>query len=115
MATLLEMLTLSLRLQRKGFVKIDMVKKIPMQLVMTIFITKGYQQFRMSSSKIPSKPLTSYNYNTLNLNIKKPNQAQLVSLLVNHSMLVLKQIKYFATVNFSNDFASRSNGTAKAL
>ena len=100
----------------KGFVKVDIGSKVNTNANSNdnFSLQNGINSFGMSSSKIPSNPLTSYNYNTLNLNIKSPIGSS-VGISTGKSFDVGSESKLnvFATVNFSNDFASRSNGTAK--
>lgn len=67
-----------------------------------------------STSSIPSNPLTSYNYNTLQLDSKGPIGTS-ISLAGGKSFSVggESKLNLFATVSFGNDYTSRNDGSAK--
>jgi TonB-dependent receptor len=67
-----------------------------------------------STSSIPNNPLTSYNYNTLQLDGKGPIGSS-ISLAGGKSFNLAGESKLnlFATVSYGNDYTSRSDGSAK--
>ena len=100
-----------------GFLKIDVGSKINTNAVAedNFNLRTGYNKLGFTNQSIPSNPLTQFNYSSLQLKGYNPIATSL-SLSGGKSFDVGSEgkLSFFATASFSNDFSSKSNGTAKA-
>ncbi|MBS7231788.1 TonB-dependent receptor [Flavobacterium psychroterrae] len=99
-----------------GFFKIDVESKINTNAVgeNNFTLQKGPNAFGFSKAEIPNNPLNQYNFNTLQFEKKTP-LAGSFGLSGGDSFNVGSEgkINIFGTASFTNDYSSRTNGTAK--
>lgn len=99
-----------------GFFKIDAESKINTNAVSekNFTLQKGPNAFGFSKAEIPNNPLTQYNYNTLQLEKKAPIAGSFgISGGDSYQIGEEGKLSIFGTASFSNEYASRTNGTAK--
>lgn len=100
----------------KGFLKIDIGSKVNSNAVgnTNFSLQKGINSFGFGSATIPTNPLSSYNYNSLNLDTKSPIASSVgISTGNSFTLGTESKLNVFATVVFGNDFSSRTEGSAK--
>ncbi|WP_456313600.1 TonB-dependent receptor domain-containing protein [Pseudomonas shirazensis] len=99
-----------------GFFKIDAESKVNTNAVGedNFALQKGPNAFGFSKAEIPNEPITSYNYNTLQFDKKAPIAGSF-GLSAGDSFAVGSEgkINIFGTASFSNEYSSRTNGSAK--
>ena len=99
-----------------GFFKIELGSNVNTNALAedNFKLQKGIGSFGFSSPSIPNDPLTQYNYNTLQMEGKVPFAGS-IGLSGGKSFNVGEdgKLSFFATANFSNDYSSIKNGTAK--
>ena len=75
---------------------------------------RGINSFGFDNPSIPSNPLTQYNYNTLQMDGKNPIAGSLgISGGKSFNVGDGGKLSFFATANFSNEYNSIRNATAK--
>lgn len=102
----------------KGFVKVEMGSKINTNAVTqdNFQLQKGYNSFGFGSASIPSNGLTSYGFNTLQLESKNPIAGSFgISAGKNFNVGKDGKLNVFATANFSNDYNAITNGSVKSI
>lgn len=102
----------------KGFVKVEMGSKINTNAITedNFNLQKGYNNFGFGSASIPSNGLTSYGFNTLQLESRNPIAGSLgISAGKNFNVGADGKLNVFATANFSNDYNAITNGSVKSI
>jgi hypothetical protein len=100
-----------------GFLKFDVGSKINTNAIAedNFNLRTGYNKLGFTSQSIPSNPLTQFNYSSLQLKGYNPVATSLsVSGGKSFNVGSEGKLSFFATASYSNDFSSKSNGTAKA-
>ncbi|GGF18987.1 TonB-dependent receptor [Flavobacterium limi] len=99
-----------------GFFKIEMGSNVNTNALAedNFKLQKGTGSFGFSNPSIPSNSLTEYNYNTLQMDGKVPFAGS-INLSGGKSFNVGEDGKlgFFATANYSNEYASIKDGSAK--
>lgn len=99
-----------------GFFKIDAESKINTNAVgeNNFTLQKGPNSFGFSKAEIPNNPLNQYGFNTLQFEKKTPLAGSLgISGGDSFNVGEEGKINVFGTASFTNDYASRTNGTAR--
>src|SRR6218665_353262 len=102
----------------KGFVKVEMGTKINTNAVTedNFNLQKGYNSFGFGSASIPNNGLTSYGFNTLQLESRNPVAGSFgISAGKNFNVGKDGKLTVFATANFSNDYNAITNGSVKSI
>jgi hypothetical protein len=102
----------------KGFLKLDIGSKINSNAVAedNLSLQKGYNSFGFGTASIPTNPLNSYGFNTLQLESKNPFAGSIgLSGGKNFEVGPEGKLSLFATVNYSNEYNSITNGSAKSI
>jgi TonB-dependent receptor len=101
----------------KGFLKIDVGSKVNSNAIAedNFKLRTGYSGLGFTKQSIPANPLTQFNYTSLQLKGYSPIATSLgISGGKSFDVGSEGKLSFFATASFSNDFSSKSNGSAKA-
>ncbi|MDI1316296.1 TonB-dependent receptor [Flavobacterium sp.] len=102
----------------KGFLKFDIGSKINTNSVTedNFKLQKGYNSFGFSTTTIPNNPLTSYGFNTLQLESKNPFAGTIgLSGGKNFNIGSEGKLNLFATASYSNEYNSITDGSVKSI
>lgn len=102
----------------KGFLKLEIGSKINTNAIAedNFDLQKGYGSFGFDSVTKPNNALTSYGFNTLQLEGKNPFAGSIgVSAGKNFEVGAEGKLNVFATANFSNDYGSITDGSVKSI
>ncbi|OXB23608.1 TonB-dependent receptor [Flavobacterium tructae] len=100
-----------------GFFKIDVESKVNTNALgeNNFSLQKGPNAFGFSKAEIPNNPLNQYNFNTLQFEKKTPLAGSFgISGGDSFNIGSEGKLTVFGTASFSNEYSSRTNGTAKA-
>jgi len=99
-----------------GFFKIDAESKVNTNALgeNNFTLQKGPNAFGFSKTEIPNNPLNQYNFNTLQFEKKTPLAGSFgISGGDSFNVGSEGKINIFGTASFTNEYSSRTNGTAK--
>ncbi len=102
----------------KGFLKLEIGSKINTNSIAedNFKLQKGYNSFGFSTTSIPNNPLTSYGFNTLQLESKNPFAGTIgLSGGKNFDIGSEGKLNLFATANYSNEYNSITDGSVKSI
>jgi hypothetical protein len=102
----------------KGFLKIEIGSKINTNAVAedNFYLQKGYNRLGFDTATIPNNPLTSYGFNTLQLESQSPIAGSFgVSAGKNFEVGSEGKLSVFATANYSNEYNSITDGSVKSI
>lgn len=102
----------------KGFLKIDIGSKVNTNAIAedNFELQKGYNSFGFGTASIPSNSLTSYGFNTLQLESKNPIAGTFgISGGKNFEVGTAGKLNLFGTANFSNEYGSITDGSVKSI
>ena len=102
----------------KGFIRVDVGSKVNTNALSedNFYLQKGYNSFGFNSASIPSNPLTSYGFNTLQLESKNPIASSFgISGGKSFSVGSEGKLNFFATANYSNEYSSITDGSVKSI
>lgn len=102
----------------KGFLKIEIGSKINTNAIAEdgFYLQKGYSSFGFKTTTIPNNPLTSYGFNTLQLESQNPFAGS-IGISGGKSFEVGQEgkLSVFATANYGNEYNSITDGNVKSI
>jgi hypothetical protein len=102
----------------KGFLRLEVGSKINTNALAedNFYLQKGYNSFGFNSVSIPNNPLTSYGFNTLQLESQNPIAGSFgISGGKNFEVGAEGKLTVFATANYSNEYNSITDGSVKSI
>lgn len=100
----------------KGFLKLDITSRVNSNAISNnnLALQKGFNQFGFENRTIPSKPLNSYKFETLELENNTPFAGSFgISGGDSFSVGASGKLNFFATAAFDNEYTSIKNGAFK--
>lgn len=102
----------------KGFVKVEIGSKVNTNALAedNFKLQKGYTDFGFGSASIPNNPISSYRFNTLQLESRNPVAGSFgISAGKNFNVGSNGKLNVFGTANFSTDYSSITEGSVKSI
>ncbi len=102
----------------KGFLKLDIGSKVNTNALAedNFKLQKGYNSFGFGTATIPSEPLTSYGFNTLQLESQNPIAGSFgISGGKSFEIGEKGKLSLFGTASYSNEYESITDGSIKSV
>ena len=101
-----------------GFFKIDIGSKVNSNAINedNFNLQKGYNSFGFDTATIPNNPLSSYGFNTLQLEGRNPFGGSFgISGGKNFNVGATGKLNFFATASYTNEYSSITDGSVKSI